>query len=878
MANSFNTLLDSGCTRHVVRDRALFHDFAEKSVSVGTATYGSLDALGSGDVEFRYPFGDRYVIFTLRDCLYVPTAPKNLLSVGTLLERGMSCPSLYLPDGITEVFYPDQHPKFPGLTFSATVINHLSFLLLDFIPPVASSFPAVFSPQVSPPVGRAASRRKPISPPKKKLPSANPPYLVIDSTLPSHIFRDRSLFTTYVPSHRLHRNAFGTDIIIEGTGEVHVRVVVNGKSILFCFRDSWHVPSSPNHFLSASSSTSLGNQIMIAGRSPRMIFSHKKRLVEPNFPKYMPFKRIDHFLVLEFEIPTQVSLSTTQSEPTRTTVHSQSVPSFSLQASSPCLPFAGLAFNQHLLHTPQPHADVVSNTSAIVAGCSSLHGGANIHVMAESADTSGVTDLCVKDQAVASGPTQAACGGDLDDLAKTDLFMSDVLDYGGELFPFKDTGVSALQVCASSPSSICHSSSCFCHSLLSCDNCTFPSLSHSFCLIPSFSTPFHSSFTSVRRSSVTLTSRIVGVRNHHRPPPSTGQSSVFLTSFTTTQRNSLAVISGVTVDERGCTMSVATALPVHRGVDTLVEMVSLPMNGGVPAEDQATNSCGDNWVDTDFLGILYSSLYVFTFGVDDNFTLHLSIPLILFSESACVPSFTSPSSWISNLDTTFLLSLLYFSCNIHSLFHSFIRVISPSFPILTLSPSSIYIHFKVSSLPAIIFSSKFGSSHSVPPSLPVLVMQGRSSPSGFHPSSSTLHTPAFNRDGDQVHNHRYLFQRQQPHAIIEENYTKESLLVSPLRASTMAQSPSQTLPVPILLLLASSSRYRPHADHSINHCPLPYHWHGFFYRIGFNAFIGMDVDTHVAFRSSWGADVLHALVDMGGSVALNACDVRLSFG
>ena len=78
MANSFNALLDSGCTHHVVRDWALFHDFAEKSVSVSTATYGSLDALGSGDVEFRYPFGDRNVIFTLCDCLYAPTAPVNL--------------------------------------------------------------------------------------------------------------------------------------------------------------------------------------------------------------------------------------------------------------------------------------------------------------------------------------------------------------------------------------------------------------------------------------------------------------------------------------------------------------------------------------------------------------------------------------------------------------------------------------------------------------------------------------------------------------------------------------------------------------------------------------------------------------------------------
>ena len=153
MINSFNALLDSGCTHHIVRDRALFHDYVEKSFSVGMANCGSLDALGHGDVEFRYPFGDRHVIFTLHGCLYAPTAPINLLSVGVLVERGMSC--LFSPGGIMKVFYPDQHPKLPGLTFSTTVANRLSFLLLDFIPPVApSAFPAQVSPLVA--VSRAS--------------------------------------------------------------------------------------------------------------------------------------------------------------------------------------------------------------------------------------------------------------------------------------------------------------------------------------------------------------------------------------------------------------------------------------------------------------------------------------------------------------------------------------------------------------------------------------------------------------------------------------------------------------------------------------------------------------------------------------------------
>lgn len=384
---SFNVLLDSGCTSHVVRDQALFRDYAEKAISVDTATCGSLVALGSGDVEFRYPFGDRFVIFTLRGCLYAPTAPMNLLSVGTLVERGMSC--LFSPGGIMKVFYPDHHPKFPGLAFSATVINRLSYLLLDFIPPAASSasaFPARVSLPVAVPLSHSvflpssssssspSSLRKPNSPQAPKKPSfSNQHYLVIDTTLPSHIFSDRSLFTTYVPSHKLHRTAFGTDIIIEGIGDVHIRVVVSGKSILFRFQDSWHVPSSPHHFLSASTAISLGNQIMIAGRSPRMIFSHTRRLVEPKFPKYMPFTRLDHFIVLKFDIPVQVSASPPLS--------TQPVPSLLLNALSSYdhpQAFAGL----FVIQSPSPSASTLVDLDAPVDWDThlALNGGADVPV------------------------------------------------------------------------------------------------------------------------------------------------------------------------------------------------------------------------------------------------------------------------------------------------------------------------------------------------------------------------------------------------------------------------------------------------------------------------------------------------------------------
>ena len=91
LGNVYNAILDSGCTHHIIRDRALFRNYVEHALSVGTANCGSLDALGTGDVEFRYSFGDRSVTFTLCGCLYAPMAPINLLSVGALAERGLCC-------------------------------------------------------------------------------------------------------------------------------------------------------------------------------------------------------------------------------------------------------------------------------------------------------------------------------------------------------------------------------------------------------------------------------------------------------------------------------------------------------------------------------------------------------------------------------------------------------------------------------------------------------------------------------------------------------------------------------------------------------------------------------------------------------------------
>jgi hypothetical protein len=148
-----------------------------------------------------------------------------------------------------------------------------------------------------------SSRRKP----KLRSSPTPAPYLVVDTTLPSSIFSERSLFVTYSPQSRIFRTAFGNDIVIEGTGEVHVRVFASGQPITLRLKECWHVPSSPHHFLSTLSSTLRGNQFIIASRTPRLLFNSKFRITEPNSPKYVPFTREDGFLVLRFKIPVSLA-------------------------------------------------------------------------------------------------------------------------------------------------------------------------------------------------------------------------------------------------------------------------------------------------------------------------------------------------------------------------------------------------------------------------------------------------------------------------------------------------------------------------------------------------------------------------------------------
>ena len=133
VSHLYNTILDSGCTNHIIRDCSLFWTYdVSLAVPVKTANCGVLETLAKGDVKFCIQCGMKSVVFTLHDCLHAPMAPINLLSVGTMQERRMR---VHFNEDATVIHFPSNHPTLAGLSFTAAVVRRLSFLHCDFVPP-----------------------------------------------------------------------------------------------------------------------------------------------------------------------------------------------------------------------------------------------------------------------------------------------------------------------------------------------------------------------------------------------------------------------------------------------------------------------------------------------------------------------------------------------------------------------------------------------------------------------------------------------------------------------------------------------------------------------------------------------------------------------
>jgi len=138
-ASRFNTILDSGCTTHIIKDRQYFWTYnPELATPVGTANCGVLNTLARGEVRFRVLFQGQERIVRMRECLHAPDVPVNLLSVGAMAEKSVH---VIFEKGAMTIHFPHSSVDVDGVSLSAVVAHRLSFLRCDFLLPPSSSVP-----------------------------------------------------------------------------------------------------------------------------------------------------------------------------------------------------------------------------------------------------------------------------------------------------------------------------------------------------------------------------------------------------------------------------------------------------------------------------------------------------------------------------------------------------------------------------------------------------------------------------------------------------------------------------------------------------------------------------------------------------------------
>jgi len=132
-ATHYNAILNSGCMTHIVKYRAYFWTYHTSAVTtVSTANCGTLLTLARGEVCFRITAGGTQQTIYLRDCLYAPDVPINLLSVGSMQEKHVKTIFNY---GMTIIHLPFHSLRDKGGVIDTAIIHCLSFLKYEFIAP-----------------------------------------------------------------------------------------------------------------------------------------------------------------------------------------------------------------------------------------------------------------------------------------------------------------------------------------------------------------------------------------------------------------------------------------------------------------------------------------------------------------------------------------------------------------------------------------------------------------------------------------------------------------------------------------------------------------------------------------------------------------------
>lgn len=86
--NSTTWVLDSGASRHICSNRALFQSLEPTNITLEWGKASEIPVKEKG--EIRVKFNSTSLITTIKDCLYAPELGVNLLSLGLLTDKGFS--------------------------------------------------------------------------------------------------------------------------------------------------------------------------------------------------------------------------------------------------------------------------------------------------------------------------------------------------------------------------------------------------------------------------------------------------------------------------------------------------------------------------------------------------------------------------------------------------------------------------------------------------------------------------------------------------------------------------------------------------------------------------------------------------------------------
>ena len=108
-ANKEAWLLDSGTTSHITHDKSWLENYNSLSGHSIKGVGGRIDAIGKGNIKLVSYVGDKIYPIILKDVLYAPDSPDNLISTtrltaagGSMLQKG-NFTKVKSPDGIIKI-------------------------------------------------------------------------------------------------------------------------------------------------------------------------------------------------------------------------------------------------------------------------------------------------------------------------------------------------------------------------------------------------------------------------------------------------------------------------------------------------------------------------------------------------------------------------------------------------------------------------------------------------------------------------------------------------------------------------------------------------------------------------------------------------------